>query len=80
MKVLLDEMYPPRLAAQLNEAGIEATTVAAIDIVPAGDGVSPSDGAAGHAGSARSPSPRMRLLLVTNPAARAIVNTCNEVS
>lgn len=37
MKVLLDEMYPPRLAAQLNEAGIEATTVAAIGLAGSPD-------------------------------------------
>lgn len=31
MKVLLDEMYPARLAAALCEAGIEAATVAELD-------------------------------------------------
>lgn len=30
--MLLDEMYPGRLGALLNEAGIEATTVAAIGL------------------------------------------------
>lgn len=37
MRVLLDEMYPAGSAARLNEAGIEATTVAAIGLAGSPD-------------------------------------------